>query len=277
MEKTLIRVDKNGTKYYHCVGACGKCNGKGRIEYYAWYDDGICFDCGGSGLISYEEKEYTQEYLDKLEKRRLEKAKKQRPQRDAKFFSDNGISSDGCAWMVLGNTYEIKEDIKASGGKYSEIIGWHFDHEVSGFDTYKLTKEDMFCEDYLGYNWNVCGENTIYDIVNCIRNEYENSHKCESVNSYVANIGDRLDFNLKLISSYCFESSFGISYIYKFNDANNNEIVWKTSTVIGYYNGNNEWQPINDGDMVKVKGTVKEHKEYKGVKQTAITRCKVIA
>ena len=55
--------------------------------------------------------------------------------------------------------------------------------------------------------------------------------------------------------------------VYTFEDENHNKLVWKTQKGI-------------DGDVCdffKVKGTVKEHSEYRGEKQTVLTRCKVEA
>ena len=34
---------------------------------------------------------------------------------------------------------------------------------------------------------------------------------------------------------------------------------------------------INTGDKVVLKGMIKEHNEYKGCKQTVLTRCKIVA
>jgi len=33
---------------------CGKCSGRGKIPGFAHYDNGRCFDCGGSGRLSVE-------------------------------------------------------------------------------------------------------------------------------------------------------------------------------------------------------------------------------
>ena len=32
--RTLIRTDKNGTRYYSFTCPCGKCNGRGYIDHY---------------------------------------------------------------------------------------------------------------------------------------------------------------------------------------------------------------------------------------------------
>lgn len=82
---TLIRVDKNGTKYYTGMVECDRCNGKG-IYYIgvhngkplpSWVDQGICFKCLGSGKVEGKWKEYTPEYEAKLEAKRQAKREAQ--------------------------------------------------------------------------------------------------------------------------------------------------------------------------------------------------------
>lgn len=63
------------------------------------------------------------------------------------------------------------------------------------------------------------------------------------------------------------KSDFGYdtyTYIYKMVDANGNIYTWKTSKVIY-----DKW------DELDVSGTVKAHNEFRGIKQTELTRCKV--
>jgi hypothetical protein len=67
--------------------------------------------------------------------------------------------------------------------------------------------------------------------------------------------------------------------IYKFTDADGNVFVWKTTGSVGEDRTDNIgrdyfYKPEN-GESVKVSGTIKEHNEYRGEKQTVLTRCKV--
>jgi hypothetical protein len=51
---TIIREDKDffAPKLFASKGdcSCGKCNGVGIIPAFSYYANGICFDCGGSGI-----------------------------------------------------------------------------------------------------------------------------------------------------------------------------------------------------------------------------------
>ena len=54
------------------------------------------------------------------------------------------------------------------------------------------------------------------------------------------------------------------SYMYLMTDKDGNKYKWSTSKY------------FNEDEDVKLKGTVKEHAEYKGIKQTVLTRCSEI-
>lgn len=91
MERTLIKIDKNGSKHYKVKVTCGRCNGRG---YYAVgvhngelvispFYNGICLRCNGAGKVTATEIERTPEYQAKLDARREAKAAKIREKYEA--------------------------------------------------------------------------------------------------------------------------------------------------------------------------------------------------
>ena len=81
---------------------------------------------------------------------------------------------------------------------------------------------------------------------------------------YVGEIGQRLTVNVmeaKYITSW--ESMYGLTHLYRFVDADGNVFVWFSSKM------------IDEAEVKSLKGTVKEHSERDGIKQTVLTRCKV--
>lgn len=74
-------------------------------------------------------------------------------------------------------------------------------------------------------------------------------------------------------------------------DASGNTYTWNTENGLGYdvetdskhyymmdEKGRKwEWHNVEDDEEFMITGTVKEHKEYDGVKQTVLTRCKIKA
>lgn len=97
------------------------------------------------------------------------------------------------------------------------------------------------------------------------RIRFENRFKEESKSEYVGEVGKRVQIEIAHHSVvYSFETVYGWTYINKFVDADGNIIIWKTSR-------------SDFEDCTKLVGTVKEQKEYRNIKQTVLTRCKVVA
>ena len=82
---------------------------------------------------------------------------------------------------------------------------------------------------------------------------------------YRGTVGQREVFE-KLTCVRCpsFETDYGVVYVNTFEDADHNVLVWKTGS-----------QSFPEGETVTLKGTVKDHSEYRGTKQTILSRCKV--
>ena len=262
MASKLLRIDKNGTKYW-ADDTCPKCGGKGVIDAYYYNEQGVCFLCGGSGFHETHWKEYTPEYAQKLAGRRLAKAKKTAPERNAKFFKKEGFSEDGKAWIVLGNTFEIKDELKEAGCKWNNLLGWHFDHETE-FNAFEISIDDVMeqsADDTYSYK-------EYYEVLEFIKNE-KDARRPKTASEYVGEIGDKINMELTFKAEYRFKTFYTYSgelnFIYKFADENGNTFVWKTC----------KWLELEEGKTYNVTGKIKDHNEYKGDKQTVLTRCKL--
>lgn len=89
------------------------------------------------------------------------------------------------------------------------------------------------------------------------------------VSNHVGSVGARIQINVQSVKCLTsWENTFGYypttTYLYKIVDQEGNVFTWKTSNF------------IDEENLPKtIKGTVKEHSEFRGVKQTVLTRCKV--
>lgn len=89
--------------------------------------------------------------------------------------------------------------------------------------------------------------------------------EAEKVSNYVGTVGEKVTFTAEkavLLTSY--PTEYGYTYVYKFI-SNSNVFVWFSSRNV---------EGVKD--RCTIKGTVKSHSEREGVKQTILTRCKVI-
>lgn len=88
----------------------------------------------------------------------------------------------------------------------------------------------------------------------------------QNTSSYIGTVGERAVFeNLRVVFTMDRENAYGKSMIIKFEDLNGNVITWFASGTHNY----------QKGDVVsRIKATIKNHDEFRGVKQTIITRAK---
>ena len=273
---TLDRVDRNNTHYY-TYSRCPKCGGKKYISYYNHVEGGVCFLCGGTGVHPTKVVVRTAEYAAKLDAKRLEKARKTAEARNAEYLHRQGFNADGTTWVVMGNTYEIKDQLKAAGCKWNPEFGWHFDHETEQFDTIMVTIRTMIpypkdengqpCTSAIG-QYSVDG--TLYfphpefimDYVKSLHEQYIADHAPKT--EYFGNIGDKVEREVKLIRRAGFDTMWGTTFVYTFVDAEGHQFVWKTGCYLDQ----------SEDSTLTVRGTIKAHSEYRGARQTELTRCK---
>ena len=270
-QKILYKTDKNGTKYYHCTDLCPRCNGTGIVKIYVPVNGGDCYECGGSGIIEWEDKEYTPEYEAKLEvqrqkreAKRMAKLEAELPAKQAAWLEKNGFNSDKATYIFLGNTYEIKDQLKALGAKFDYFFGWHIDHEVEDYQTMKVDLSEYLMDDmFEGYNFD-SEKLSALDIDSLKKISYNKINGIKE-SEYIGNIKDKLEIEATLKFWVNFETMYGLQTLYSFVDDQGNIIVWKTAN----------WLDLEKETRVILRGTVKDHNEYKGEKQTILTRCKV--
>jgi hypothetical protein len=186
----------------------------------------------------------------------------------SEFAKNNPIATRDRMWLLLhGNSwatpsiapyYPTKEEIE-----YAEnVLTWANENILT-----KTNKSD--------FDWNVCQMlqaeivksrymGFAVAIVSMYRKatEIAVTKASRKPSEWVGNVKDRIDFDIKFLNSYGFDTSFGWMTINKFEDADGNTIVWKT--------GNNE--NFEQGTFYLCKATVKKHEDYKGWKQTEISR-----
>jgi hypothetical protein len=106
-------------------------------------------------------------------------------------------------------------------------------------------------------------------LVEAYRRELGAQEECKraAVSNHVGEVGQRLkDLELIVVGCHPFDSDFGGGCFIKFMDGAGNRLTWKAS--------NHSGEDI--GAVFKVTGTVKSHDEWKGIKETRLTRCKTL-
>ena len=99
------------------------------------------------------------------------------------------------------------------------------------------------------------------------------------VSDYVGNIGDKINVNVTYLNSYNYETQFGSLYIHLFVDDNGNIFKWSTNSKLEFAVNDNKSKLsqsycLDKGAIIQLTGKIKIHSEYRGQKQTVLTRCK---
>ena len=269
-------IKKNGKLYTVVEGTCDRCGGTGifacRIENghpvpHPAYG-GVCLQCGGSGKITktvrlYSEREYAS--MQKAKEKRHAEAEERREARMAerrrtalsRWMERNGFNSDCETYLIYGNTYPIKDDLKAAGMKFSQELKWHGPAAVD-------VPEDCFIEKvhYSDiYDWDE--ENCVMQLNQRGKAFLEGIFTSHVFGVYVGEVKERLrDMPAVLEKKIECDGKFGWAIMYRFN-SDGAQFVWFTEKVLD----------LDEGDECVLTGTVKKHGIYGNVKTTYLNRC----
>lgn len=260
------RTDRNGTRYFW-DNTCPRCGGTGHLHGYEYVQGGICFKCEGSGVVEKPRtiKVYTEAHGAKLkagrearaQQKEIERLEKARASR-GEWLSKLGFGNeDGTyvLYMVKGNTYSIKDELKALGCKFQPSIGWYSAQPLDGYECQRFTEDQ------------VVDKSQEYSIVWKDKSEIEAQKEYEpSASEWVGEVGERIEkvFHFDKLVWRGAGVAGKTSYMWLMSDEDGNAYKWSTSC---YY---------EEGDAVKLRATVKDHSEYKGTKQTVVTRCTAV-
>jgi len=100
--------------------------------------------------------------------------------------------------------------------------------------------------------------------VNSFKNEIKRKIETQATynNVYLGSIGDRLQLDVKCISTKVFDGYYGETTLYKMIDKDDHLLAWFSSSDL----------VIPDNRFITIKGTVKKHETFDHAKQTILTR-----
>lgn len=269
-------IKKNGKLYTVVEGTCDRCGGTGvfacRVENgrpvpHPAYG-GVCLKCGGEGKIRKTVRLYTEAAYRSAQKakevarvKREEQAAARIKERKAKaltrWLERNGFDEDGYTYLIYGNTYPIKDELKSAGCKFSQELKWHGPAAVD-------VPEDCYVEKIHWsdvYSWNE-------DALDMWRTEEGNEFlngifASHTEGEYIGEVGERLR-NMPAVlerRTEC-DGKFGWSIMYQFN-VSGAQCVWFTQKELD----------LEEGAECMLTGTVKKQNTYGNVKTTYLNRC----
>lgn len=89
----------------------------------------------------------------------------------------------------------------------------------------------------------------------------------QSKSTFQGQIGQRLEVSVYVdkVVDLAANQYGSINHLHTFIDDKENIYIWSTAS-----------RRLNEGDSLRIRGTVKEHKNYQGVQQTIFTRCSIL-
>ena len=203
---------------------------------------------------------------EKREVAREQKMKAEYANKRVKWLEENGFNENLTTFVYFpADSFEVKDSLKDAGFKFNRSLLWHIANIPKGYEDKvveitldKVAEIGAWGEGFYRPN----ARTFVNDILkNCRPIE-------ESTSEWLFEEKERFyDYAVVLKSVRGMETRFGWTTLIKFEDANGNILQWWTAVDI----------KAEVGDQVLLTGTVKAHDEYKGVKSTTVTRCKIKA
>ena len=276
--------EKNGKMYVSARCKCDRCT-KGvyvtRVENGQLIPHpafgGVCLKCGGSGFITKEVRLYTDKEFEQMEKASIKAAEKREAAREQKmkaeyankpkkWLEENCFNKNLTTFVYFpADSFEVKDSLKDAGFRFSKILLWHIANIPEGYED-KVVEINLDQIAEIGAWGEGCYKPDARTLVDDILKNCRPIE--ESTSEWLFEEKERFyDYAVVLKSVRGMETRFGWTQLVKFEDANGNILQWWTAVEI----------KAEVGDQVLLTGTVKAHDEYKGVKSTTVTRCKIKA
>lgn len=186
------------------------------------------------------------------------------------WLKKNGIE-DGQIYVVYGgNTFEIKDELKAAGAHYIKELGWYFGTKTKdyplpeGFSLYHCVFDSTLDYGYYGATLKPERRDEFRELHRPVKVAKEPTEE-EKKSEFYGELGERIRQVPAIFKGMRYvESQWGGSYIYTFV-IEDNILVWFTQSEVGV--------GIDPETEILLSGTVKDHKEYNEIKQTYLSRC----
>lgn len=197
----------------------------------------------------YTDKEYAKMYPNE----------KKSPAEDPYYKSQKEVLGfkEGFITIFKGDTYEHKDWFKDHKAVYRKLWGWGI------ASTDEVPEELPEGVEAVRLEWSAVGtDKETLQPDHVVRAAVEALIYDSGVSKYQGKVGDRLRIKVTVMKALQLDGYYGPSTMHIMQDADENVYVWTT--------GSKSWA---EGSEHFISGTVKEHKSYRNVEQTILTRC----
>lgn len=251
-----------GKLYTRVKCQCGRCGGTGIYKNF-----GTCYECKGSGYVIKETRLFTKEEKEAYQKAKaaedenFEREQLTREQEAKRNWLEyNNFDKDGNTFIVLGDSYSIKDKLKSLGFKYNNYIKWHYAIPNEDWD---FMIKQVNVEDF--YHW-VPGVKA-YLISEAGKDKLKRIYaEAPSEGEWVGNVGEKISVEVSFIGRRAFDSNWGAASYLMFETKEHQRLVWNTTTC----------PIVPNADTFMLTATIKKIGfDSTGRKVTYITRAKM--
>ena len=163
---------------------------------------------------------------------------------------------NGYITIFKGDTYNYLEWFRRSTARFARPWGWYFisDEPMPAEYPHELEAIQLRWEQVSVDENTLMSEDKVRAVVESLIYEQKGN--------FVGKIGDRIEIKVNIEKSYQIDSNYGHSTFHIMKDEIGNVFTWTTNS--------KNWA---EGTFHHIKGTLKEHKRFKGECQNVLSRC----
>lgn len=174
-----------------------------------------------------------------------------KPQKEVLGFTKGYIT------IFKGDTYAEIDWFRASIARYARWWGWYI------ISTEEIPDDLPASLEAIRLPWELVGDDSGKLLPETeVQKAVEQLIYDEGTSEFVGSINERLEIQITIIRAIDIENDYGHSTMHIMEDNYGNQYVWTTAA--------KSWA---EGSVKTIRGTVKDHRTYKNVKQTVLTRC----
>jgi hypothetical protein len=166
---------------------------------------------------------------------------------------------EGYITIFKGDQETNNDWFRLSNARYHSTWGWYVvsTEETPNDLPFGIEPIKLYWKDITTPVGNLKPEDTIKAIVTSLLYG-------ESSSVFVGEVGERLDLILKVEKAIPFDGAYGKTTIHIMHDDCGNEFVWTTAA-----------KTLVVDTEYEIRGSIKDHRVYKGTNQTILTRCTI--
>ena len=167
---------------------------------------------------------------------------------------------EGYITIFRGDQETNNDWFKLSNARWARYWGWYVvsTEEVPEQLPFGIEPVKLYWKDIVGPTGEMKPEDKLKEIVDVLLYG-------ESDSQFIGSIGERLELVVNVAKAISFDGAYGKTTMHIMHDDCGNEYVWTTGS-----------KTLTVDSIYHIRGTVKDHRVYKGTNQTILTRCMIL-